>query len=109
LDEYSTNKKHTSKAQEMEDVLTNALSMAERNSGSLLWYHQTSKTGVVEMGRSISKLKISKVQSMEGEEQTTTGTAPNINVGRLLSKDTDLLEGTKGRSVHFDTKVVGNH
>jgi hypothetical protein len=78
---YSTDEKHASKAQELEDVLNNALSLAERNSGSLLWFQQLSKNNAVEMGRSISQLDISKVRSMEemppppGAESLTTSSS----------------------------------
>jgi hypothetical protein len=70
--------------------------MAERNSGSLLWYHQTSKNGVVEMGRSISKLEISKVRSMEGGEQQQQELPPPLTSASSFQRTPTFLKVQKG-------------
>lgn len=62
------------KAHQMESVLGNAITMAERNSGSLLCLQQMTEMNAIELGR-----RISTFQSMKGYQEETKEEIPDLS------------------------------
>jgi hypothetical protein len=70
----------TSKAVEMENILGNALSMAERSNGSLLCFQQMTPNNAIEMGRRISSLRsLEELAVVERNDDDKSNFAPSLS------------------------------